>query len=303
MAKNYQITATTRREINLDSDNQVKMLPVKEIDGFTDWSEALQDIDIVIHLAARAHILKDTAEDIEAEFHRVNTDGTINLAKQAMKTGVKQFIFISSIGAMATLCQERLNEKSPCHPDTPYGRSKKAAEEGLITLASQSEMAWTILRPTLVYGVGNPGNMERLIKLVELGLPLPLGGINNRRSFLYVGNLVDAIAHTIINPQAFRQIFIISDGEDVSTPELIRHLANCRQQPCQLLPIPSTLLSGLGWLGTGLESWTGKNMPFNQTAIERLVGSLYVDNQHIQNSLPWSPPYTLPQGLAKTIKP
>ena len=302
MAKNYQITATTRGEINLDLDNQVKMLPIKEIDGLTDWSQALQDIDVVIHLAARAHILKDTAEDIEAEFHRVNSLGTINLAKQAIAKGVKQFIFISSIGAMATLSQERLNEESPCNPDTPYGRSKKAAEEGLITLASQSEMAWTILRPTLVYGAGNPGNMERLIKLVELGLPLPLGGINNRRSFLYVGNLVDAIAHTINNPQAFRQIFIISDGEDVSTPELIRHLANCRQQPCQLLPIPSTLLSGLGWLGTGLESWTGKNMPFNQTAIERLVGSLYVDNQHIQNTLPWSPPYTLAQGLAKTIK-
>ncbi|TVQ48087.1 MAG: NAD-dependent epimerase/dehydratase family protein [Gloeocapsa sp. DLM2.Bin57] len=297
--QDYQITATSRQEISL---NQVKMVQIEDIDGLTDWSQPLQGVDVVIHLAARAHILKDTAEDVEAEFFRVNTQGTINLVKQAIEVGVKHFILVSSIGAMGTLSQEKLNERSPCYPDTPYGRSKKAAEEGLIELAKQSTMAWTILRPTLVYGQGNPGNMERLIKLVKSGLPLPLGGINNRRSFLYVGNLVEAIAVIINNPQAFGEIFLLSDGQDVSTPELISYIAKYLEQPCQLLPLPSTLLSSLGWLGTSLESWTGKTLPINQTVIERLIGSLAVDNQYIQSTLGWTFPYTLEQGLEKTLK-
>jgi nucleoside-diphosphate-sugar epimerase len=298
-AQEYQITATSRREISLD---QMKMVQIEKIDGLTDWSHPLSGVDVVIHLAARAHILKDTAADIEAEFFKVNTQGTINLVKQAITAGVKHFILISSIGAMATLSEEKLNERSLSHPDTPYGRSKKAAEEGLIELANQSTMAWTILRPTLVYGPGNPGNMERLIKLVNLGLPLPLGGIKNRRSFLYVGNLVEAIAVIINNPKAFGQIFLLSDGQDVSTSELIGYIAKYLEKPCQLLPVPSTLLSGLGGLGTNIESWTGITLPFNQTVIDRLMGSLAVDNQYIQFQLDWSFPYTLEQGLEITLK-
>ncbi len=289
-AQDYQITATSRREISLD---KIKMVQIEQIDGLTDWSYPLSGVEVVIHLAARAHILKDTAADREAEFFQVNTQGTINLVKQAITAGVKHFILISSIGAMATLSPEKLNERSSSHPDTPYGRSKKAAEEGLIELANQSTMNWTILRPTLVYGPGNPGNMERLIKLVKLGLPLPLGGIKNQRSFLYVGNLVEAIAVIINNPKAFGEIFLLSDGQDVSTPELIGYIAKYLGKPCQLFPVPSTLLSGLGWIGKTI---------FNQTAIERLIGSLAVDNQYIQSTLDWSIPYTLEQGLERTLK-
>lgn len=299
--KNYQITVTTRREFNQVYSNQVKVVPIPEMNGLTDWSEALKGVEVVIHLAARAHILTETIPDVAGEFHRVNTAGTANLAQQAQQAGVKQFIFISSVGAMTTLSNERLTEASPCHPDTPYGRSKWEAEQALMSLTENSSMFWTILRPTLVYGPGNPGNMERLIKLVRLSLPLPLGGINNRRSLLYVGNLVDAIAKIIGNPQAFNQIFLLSDGEDVSTSELLRYLADSMGRSCQLLPISSKLLVSLGSLGTSIESWTGKSLPVNKTTMERLLGSLFVDNSYIQSTLDWYPPYTLKQGLEKTI--
>lgn len=302
-AQDYQITAATRRDFTFSELSKVSSVKVGEIDGETDWRQALQGIDIVIHLAARAHILQDTATDAAAEFQRVNTIGTANLVQQAVAAGVKHFILVSSIGAMTTLSSHILTEKSPCQPDTPYGKSKLEAELALQELAQNSEMTWTILRPTLVYGAGNPGNMDRLIKLVKSGLPLPLGAINNRRSFLYVGNLVDAIARIISHPLSHGQTFLVSDGEDVSTPELIRLLAETLAQPCQLLPIPSTLLAGLAGLGTTWESWTGISTPFNRGILERLKGSLYVDISHIQQTLDWHPPYTLNQGLQLTLFP
>lgn len=302
-ARNYQIKAATRRDVNSSSLYNTEVIKVGEIDGATDWHEALRGVDTIIHLAARAHILDDTSEDVESEFLRVNTQGTINLVQQAIKAGVKHFIFISSIGAMATLSREQLTLKSPCKPDTPYGRSKYQAELALIELSKNTQMEWTIIRPTLVYGPGNPGNMARLIKLVKLGLPLPFSSINNRRSFLYVGNLVEAIAKIIEDPDlAAQQIFLLSDGEDLSTPELIRRLSQNLQQPCQLLPIPPSLLRGGARIATILESWTRKSLGINQTTMERLLGSLYVDNQHIQDTLKWHLPYTFDQGLQNTLK-
>ena len=201
LQEKLQIVAAVRNDSARLPAN-VTAVKVGNIDSNTDWHSALKGIDIVVHLAARAHILQDKASDPEAEFLGVNTEGTVNLVKQSIAAGVKRFVFVSSIGAMTSSSDRPLTESAPCQPDTPYGRSKLQAEQAIVQLASQSAMTWTILRPPLVYGAGNPGNMERLIKLVQTGLPLPFGAVKNRRSLIYVGNLVDAIASTLNHPQA-----------------------------------------------------------------------------------------------------
>jgi nucleoside-diphosphate-sugar epimerase len=259
------------------------------IDSLNSWPEGvLAGFDVVIHLAARAHMLNDQATDPEAEFFRVNTQGTIDLAQTAMASGVKHFIFISSIGAMTTLSNLILTEQSTCQPDTPYGISKLQAEEGLISIASPSPMSWTVLRPTLVYGPGNPGNMERLLKLVCRGLPLPFSIIHNRRSLVYVENLVDAIALSIKATNAINQTFLVSDGHDISTPDLIKQIAFSLHKRPNLLPVPPKSLKLVGQL-------IGKS-----DTIDRLTGSLVVDSRKIRQTLNWTPPYTFQEGIQKT---
>jgi nucleoside-diphosphate-sugar epimerase len=284
----FQITAAVRNNLSQSLSGPIRIVKVGNIDEKTNWQEALEGIDIVIHLAARAHIINETIP---------------NLVQQSIQAGVKHFIFISSIGAMTTQSDRILTENSPCHPDSPYGRSKLQAEQALINLAKDSNMTWTIIRPTLVYGPGNPGNMERLMKLIKRGLPLPFAAIKNRRSFVFVGNLVAAIITCLDHPNAANQIFLISDNQAVSTPQLIRLIAQQIQQPCQLLPVPTTLLRFLGYLGDTIESITGKNLPFNTYSIDRLLGSLTVNSSHIQKTLDWQPTFTLEQGLAQTIQP
>lgn len=267
-----------------------ELIQVGDINASTHWENALDGVDIVLHLASRAHILKETVADPTAAFVEVNVEGTRSLVQQSIQAGVKQFIFISSIGAMATLSDGCLTEASACHPDSPYGRTKWQAEQDLIALAKPTAMQWTIFRPTLVYGPYNPGNMERLIKLVDRGLPLPFGLIRNRRSLVYVGNLVDAVLTSLDNPTAFNQTFIISDGRTVSTAELIRAIAKAIHRPARLLPIPPLLIKLLGKL-------TGKT-----DAVDRLLGSLAVDNGKICQTLGWSPPYSMEQGLHNTAE-
>lgn len=289
LSQNHLIRAVVRSSSNTHQlSPEIELIPIESITSPIPVT-ALQGIDTIIHLAARAHILNDRADNPEAEFFKVNTQVTIDLAKAAISAGVKQFIFISSIGAMTTLSEEVLTETSPCNPDTPYGRSKLKAEEGLIELAQDSPMSWTIIRPTLVYGAGNPGNMKRLLKLIDTGILLPFGAIDNRRSFTYVGNLVDAIITCIDNPAAKNQTFLISDGEDLSTPELIRRLAKYTNKSVTLPPIPPQLLTLLGKI-------TGQT-----PAIDRLLGSLIVDSSHIQTTLNWKPPFTVDEGLRETV--
>jgi nucleoside-diphosphate-sugar epimerase len=303
LEKGWFIRVSTR-DINSHQpiSPDIEITKVGELCGHTDWTEALQNIDTVIHLAARAHILHDSTPNPLAEFLKVNTEGTANLVRQSIAAGVKHFIFISSIGAMATLSCQALTENSPCNPDTPYGRSKLQAEKALIDLASQSSMTWTILRPTLVYGQGNPGNMERLVKLVSRGLPLPFGLVKNRRSFVYVGNLVEAIATCVTHPSAKNQIFLVTDGQDISTPELIRKIAHHLGRPCHLLPVPPSLLRLTGYLGDTAEHLLKRPIPLNSSTIDRLLGSLAVDSSHIQTTLNWQPPYTIDQGLSQTLR-
>ncbi|NJL83606.1 MAG: NAD-dependent epimerase/dehydratase family protein [Chloroflexaceae bacterium] len=298
----YRIIAAIRNPCRSLSTAPHRTVVVGDINGQTDWQSALQSVEAVIHLAARAHILQDQTSDREAAFHRINVEGTANLARQSLEAGVKQFILMSSIGAVATLSDRILSESSPCRPDTPYGRSKLAAEQGLIELCQNQSMTWTIIRPTLVYGAGNPGNMERLMNLVDRGRPLPLGAIKNRRSFVYVGNLVDAILTCLEHPQAANQRFLISDGQDVSTPALVHLIAQQRGQNSQLLPIPPGLLRLAGKLGDTWQNLRQRPVSLNSETIDRLLGSLYVDSSYIRDRLNWHPPYTMEQGLAQTLK-
>ena len=286
--QNLQVTLAVRNNSSNELNIPYKIVKVSEIDENTDWTKALKEVATVIHLAARAHQLNDQAINPEAEFLRTNCEGTKTLVKAAIASGVKHFIFISSIGAMTTLSEHTLTEESPCHPDSPYGRSKLRAEQGLIELCQNSPMTWTILRPTLVYGAGNPGNMERLMKLINTGFPLPLGSINNRKSFVYVGNLVDAMIACLDHPNAKNQTFIVSDGEDLSTTDLIRRLGKALGKSPLLLPIPAELLR----LTTKL---LGK-----ADIGDRLLGSLQVDSNKIRQMLDWTPPYTVDQGLQAT---
>lgn len=290
------------RNSHPDFLRKAQCLLIDDISNDIELRQAVSSVDIAVHLAARAHILRDDAADPEAEFRRVNVEGTLNLARQCAQAGVKHFVFVSSVGAIATLSDRALDETSPCRPDTPYGRSKLLAEEGLKEIAQASGMTYTILRPTLVYGPGNPGNMERLMKLVRLGLPLPLGAIRNRRSFVYVENLVDAIVRCVDHPQARNQTFVVSDGQDVSTPELIRQIARSAGYPCRLFDCPMSVLRLLGRAGNWVQQATGRTLPINQEVVERLSGSLVVDSAKIRTTLDWQPPFSLEEGLMKTFQ-
>ena len=261
---------------------------VGSIDRHTAWTKALQGIDTVIHLAARAHQIKDTAPNPEQAFYEVNTAGTANLVRQSIEAGVKHFIFISSIGAMATLSDQVLTADAPCRPDTPYGRSKLAAEQALIQQTQGTGMTYTIIRPPLVYGPGNPGNMARLIKLVNTGLPLPLGAIHNRRSLVALPNLVDLITTCLTHPAAANQTFLVSDNEDLSTTDLLKRLAKALDKPARLIPVPMPLLQATAQI-------LGK-----PALAQRLCGSLQVDIRKTQRMLNWTPPYTVDEGLQAT---
>ena len=298
--QNWQITAAVRNNCR-QPPLPIKTIAIGEIDGNTNWHQALKNINTIVHLAARAHILHDDTPNPEAEFLKVNTAGTANLIKQSIKAGVKHFIFISSIGAMATLSDQILTESSPCSPDTPYGLSKLKAEQALIDLTKDNGMTWTILRPTLVYGPGNPGNMERLMKLINRGFPLPFASLKNRRSFIFVGNLVEAIALCLTHPQAANQTFLVSDGEDLSTAELVSKLAHHMHKPCRLFFFPPSLLKAAGYLGDSIK-FNQHSLPINSATVERLSGSLFVDSSHIRTTLNWQPPFTLDQGLEQTIQ-
>lgn len=251
-----------------------------DIDADTDWEAALQDVEVVVHCAARVHVLEETAADPLAAFRRVNVAGSENLARQAVSAGVKHFVFLSSIGA-------RIAEGST--DATPYQISKLEAEQALIAATEDSGMALTILRPPLIYGAEAPGNFALLVKVIERGLPLPLASIRNARAFLYVGNLCDAVQRCIESPAQGTRCYEIADGPGISTPDLVRALAEVRGQAARLFPCPQWLLRLAGRL-------TGRS-----AMIERLSDSLDIDMSPLMRELNWSPPYDLRAGLAASF--
>lgn len=257
----------------------------------TDWQQALLGVDVVVHLAARVHVMQDRASDPLTEFRRVNVDGTLNLATQAAAAGVRRFIFISSIkvnGEFTRLGQVFTVDDVPVTQD-PYGTSKWEAEQALHKVAEDTGLEVVILRPPLVYGPGVKANFLRLLDLVNKNIPLPLSMVNNKRSMLYIGNLVDAIIRCIEHPDAANQTFLVSDGQDVSTPELIRMIAKAMSKKARLFPCPAPLLRIIGKV-------VGKS-----AEVERLVNSLQIDSAKIRKTLNWTPPFTMEEGITKTV--
>lgn len=269
----------------------MKVKAIAGIDGNTDWSHALVGVDAVVHLAAHVHQRGHRPAEHGA-YQAVNVDGTLNLARQSAAGAVKRFVFVSSVKAcgegQADPMQPPYSETSSCQPVDAYGRSKRAAELGLRDTALTRAMEVVVLRPPLVYGPGVKANFWQLMRWVDRGWPLPLAGIVNRRDLIYVENLVDAIATTLMHPAAAGGTFFVSDGVRLSTPELIRHIASALGRPARLVAVPSAWLRILGTL-------TGK-----RPAIDRLLGSMLVDDSAIRRAMAWQPPYSLEIGLQRT---
>lgn len=268
----------------------VETVAVPDIGPDTRWDEALGGIDAIVHLAARVHVTSEPAKDPLAAFRRVNVDGTRALAEAGAKAGIGRLVYLSSVKVNGEETGPgSFTEETPPNPQDPYGVSKWEAEQALAEVAGKTGLESVVLRPPLVYGAGAGGNMESLLKLCRLAPPLPLGGIKNRRSLIYLGNLLDAIIACLVHPAAANKTYLLCDGEDVSTPELIRRIAAAMGRPARLFPVPKTALRLAGIL-------TGKS-----AAIERLLGSLRIDDARIRKELCWTPPFTMVQGLRRTV--
>ncbi|MFZ4775539.1 MAG: NAD-dependent epimerase/dehydratase family protein [Terrimicrobiaceae bacterium] len=260
-------------------------VPMPELGPEADYSRCLEGVDVVIHLAGRAHVVSETpGSDLDRLYFKINTEGTRALAAQASASGASQFIFLSSCHAVAAAADTLLTEKTEPRPCSAYGRSKLAAEQALKAELSNTGCAYTILRPPLVYGPGNLANFARLINLVKSGIPLPFASVKNRRSFLGVRNLTDLLGRCIGNEKAKNRTFFPSDGADVSTPELMIALAGAFGFQARLFPFPGSLLTAASRL-------PGMDM------LRKLTASLFVDSQPLKNELGWIPPLTLSQGL------
>lgn len=284
-AHGHQVIRAVRRDATLSDD-----ILFSQIDGATDWAEALTGCDVVVHLAARVHVMNDTAQDPRALYQATNTDATLNLARQAAQTaGVKRFVYVSSIKVNGEGRDTPYRETDAAAPEDAYAISKWEAEQGLARIAADSGLEIVILRPPLVYGPGVKANFQQLLRMVERGWPLPLGAIHNRRSFLYLGNFVDAIRLCIEHPAAAGQTFLLDDGQTVSMPELIRAISHAMGRPARLLAIPVKVLELAGAL-------LGK-----RAAVARLTGSLFVDSSLIRSRLGWTPPFSMEAGLAATV--
>ena len=286
---NVSVTAVARRRVEIPAAH---VLEVQGLDANADWTAALANQQVVIHAAARAHIMQDEMSDPLAEYRRVNVDGTLNLACQAAASGVERFIFISSIkvnGEQTSLGQPFRADDMPA-PEDAYGISKWEAEQGLTKIAAETGMEVVIVRPPLVYGPGVKGNFASMIKLVEKGLPLPLGAVYNQRSLVALDNLVDLIVTCIDHPAAANQVFLAGDGHDLSTTELLRGVARAIGRPSRLIPVPVSLLM----LGATL---SGK-----KAMAQRLLGSLQVDISKARHLLGWEPPITVEEGLRRCFE-
>ncbi|NOU15782.1 MAG: SDR family oxidoreductase [Methylococcaceae bacterium] len=267
----------------------VDQVIVDDITADTSWHEALEGMDAIVHLAARAHVLNETQVDPLTEFRKTNVDGTLNLAHQALLAGVKRFVFVSSIGVLgAETHAHPFSESSVPKPQADYAISKLEAELALQQLVEGSAMELVIIRPPLVYGANAPGNFGRLLKLVSANLPLPLGAIHNHRSMVSMDNLVDFIELCLTHPKAANQTFLIADGTDVSTTELIKLLANGMGKTTLLLPIPVKLIKIVA-------SLLGK-----KNLAQQLCGSLQIDISKARNTLGWVPPVSTNDALILT---
>lgn len=248
------------------------------------------DVDVVVHCAARVHVMHEVDTDPLAAFRAVNVNGTLKLAQATVLAGVKRFVFLSSVKVHgeSTECGKPFTADAPLCPADPYSISKMEAEVALTALAAETGLEVVIVRPPLVYGPGVKANFHSMMVWLARGTPLPLGAISNRRSLVAVDNLVDLLTVCLDHPRAVGQAFLVSDGEDLSTTQLLRRLGVALEKPARLIPVPPVLLSGAGAL-------LGKRV-----VIGRICGSLQVDIDKTRSLLGWSPPVTVDRALAMT---
>ena len=287
----YSPVATARRKTsNLVSGLQP--IIVGNLEASTDWSSALSDVEVVIHTAARVHVMNDSANNPLTEYRKVNFEGTLNLARQAVQAGVKRFIFISSIkvNGEETMPGKPFTADDAPNPVDPYGVSKAETEQALLELAASTGLEVVIIRPVLVYGPGVKANFRSLMNWLNKGIPLPLGLIRNKRSLVALDNLVDLIITCIDHPGAVNHIFLVSDGDDLSTTELLQRVGAALNRPARLLPVPVWIISLAATL-------IGK-----RDVSQRLLGSLQVDISKTQDLLGWVPPVSVEESLQKTAQ-
>jgi len=262
------------------------------MDGNSNWEHALRGVNVVIHLAARVHVMQENSSDPLAEFRRVNVAGTEHLARAAAASGVKRLVYVSSIkvNGEATEGGQKFTETDMPAPQDPYGISKYEAEQALHRVAQETGLEVVIVRPPLIYGAGVKGNFAQMLKVLGKRIPLPLASVHNRRSLVYVGNFADALIACATHPAAAGQTYLVSDGEDVSTPGLLRALAAAMRVQARLIRFPPVLLQFMAQLfGRGAQA-------------DRLLGSLQIDSGKIRRELKWVSPYTLQQGLQATAE-
>lgn len=268
---------------------EIEQVIVGEINADTDWQAALEGIDIVIYLAARVHVMNETATDPLAAFSAVNTAGTLNLADQAAMAGVRRLIYFSTIKVHGEQTEKIYSASDEVNPLDPYALSKWRAEQGLQEIQRKTALEVVIIRPPLIYGPKVKGNFLRLISLVNKGWPIPLASVENKRSMVSLDNLCDFVKVAMTHKKADGEVFLVSDGHDLSTPELIQNIADSMKKPARLLPFP---VSGLYFFAC----LAGK-----KPEVERLCGSLRVDIQKNQNILGWRPPCTIKTGIEKAV--
>ena len=297
----YVVRAALRHSCPHDHHAGQEQIAIGDIGSATQWDAALHDVDWVVHLAARVHVMDETAVDPLSEFRRVNVDGTLNLARQAAAAGVKRFIYLSSIKVNGEKTEEGRREKGDggrrrfCETDVPtpqdaYAVSKLEAEDGLQQIAKATGMEVVIIRPPLVYGPGVKANFLSMMRWLNRGIPLPFGAIYNKRSLVALDNLMDLIITCVEHPAAANQTFLAGDGEDLSTTELLRHMGRALSKPARLIPVPVKLLE----LGATL---LGK-----RAIAQRLCDSLQVDISKARDLLGWKPVVTIDEALKKTAK-
>ncbi len=262
---------------------------VGDIGPGTDWHRALEGVEVVIHLAARGHVMNEHRADPMAEFRNINTAGTLQLAGQAVAAGVRRLVYVSTIKVNGEASHgPPFRESDPVAPQDPYARSKHEAEQQLFALMARTGLEVVVVRPPLVYGPGVKGNFLRLMKLVDRALPLPLASIDNRRSLVNVWNLCSLLIRCCEHERAPGEVFLVADGEDLSTPELLRRLAAALHRPSRLWPFPPVLLAAFTRLLGQQASW------------ERLAASLQVDIRKAQQWLDWQPGTPVNAALAAT---
>lgn len=302
--KGCEVVCTYRnKKPNCDNGANVIWIKVGEINSETSWSVALDKVEYVYHIAGVAHKIGYSEKELNLEYERINIAGTKNFVKQVgLSKTIKRFIYLSSLSVYGSNVNGKINEDSLCAPETDYGKSKYLAENIIIDILKGTDIDWCIIRPTLVYGKGNPGNMERLIRLIKSGVPLPLLMISNRRSMLYIGNLVSALYEVMANPDASRKIYVISDGQDVATKDLVVMIKKNVGKGGVIFPFPIFMLKFIGIIGDYMNKVHLNNIGFDSYSVNKIIVSLEVDSSRIRRELKWIPPYSVEEGIMNIFK-